>query len=85
MGIEMRCDVQMDSTYQETWGRSCVDQFPTVAAGLVSDGSIGARDGPRFVINRRQVLTIRRSGGTSYTVAVPLSTVVKPGDEWPPK
>ena len=94
-GIEIRCDYWRyngpgvaEGPHRDYWGAICTDDYPLVASANASDSSVGARDDPggrpEFIYNRRKVLTIR-GHAYSYAVAVPLTTKVAVGDEWPPK
>ena len=87
VGIEAKCDIQPVGARWEAWGYYC-NHFGTTYPGF-SDESVASYspNGKETVdvFNRRQVLTIRTTQGTAYTIAIPISQKVTVGDPWPPK
>jgi hypothetical protein len=80
VGVEVRCEFGTAELHSERWGDFC---NPAGMRWAGVDGSY-AIVGATEWYNRRQVLTIRTSLGTSYTVAVQLISHVSLGDAWPP-
>ena len=85
VGIEFVCmEGAATGTQTERWGQLCTSAgtpFP-----LYPDESIAILGAPinGTLYNRRQVLTVRTSSGSTYTIAVALTQQVKLGDPWPP-
>lgn len=76
VGIDWRCKVQRTSDSQV---------YELHGANQCSDAYASAQTGNVYLTEYAKILTIRTSGGLTYTVTIDAGSSANLGDEWPPK